>query len=208
MIAELSEAPPRRFQMRDCVGPSIGHARHAEMYWQLAQAAMGRWIWFFNDDAGVVNKPGWISAAANPDTPAWDDRLSEIPSGKFFLSPEANIWGKKRVTWNDLPQNRHHACHFPILPNRFWEQCGLTRFQEPLDTFLLNRLTGKGFGGHGCGLGWELNIVPGLTTFHAQERDALFEQQRRTTFFGTEKDGKLLGYRVLTPGDSGGNGSQ
>jgi hypothetical protein len=85
----------------------------------------------------------------------------------------------------------------------------LTRFEEPLDTFLLNRLTGKGFGGQGCGLGWELKIVPGLTTFHSQERDELFLEQGRTTFFGTEKDGKLLGYEVgLTPGSEGGNGSQ
>ena len=43
----------RKCEAHLIIGPRLGHSRHGEMYWQMATRARGRWLWFFNDDAGI-----------------------------------------------------------------------------------------------------------------------------------------------------------
>ena len=175
--------------------PRIGHARHAEMYWQLAQAARGRWLWIMNDDGGVI--PG-IKNQQGKSSEGWDIILEQSPVGHLIVSPDGNftkdVFNSMAVftTWyegftqpdckdkiGDLVWGHYHACHFPIVPNKWWDEYGITEFGQPLDTWMLNLLAGAGFKGDRKGLGWQIATIPGLSTFHAQEQDALFTEQRK-----------------------------
>ena len=177
------------------IGPRLGYARHAEMYWQMATRARGRWLWIMNDDGGII--PG-IKNQQGKSSEGWDDVLEKSPVGHLIVSPDGNftkdVFNGMPVftTWyagfiqpdckdkiGDLAWGHYHACHFPIVPNKWWEEYGIKKFGQPLDTWMLNLLAGAGYNGDRKGLGWQIATIPGLSTFHAQEQDALFTEQRK-----------------------------
>jgi hypothetical protein len=153
------------------VGPRIGHARHGEMYWELAQAARGRWLWIMNDDGGII--PG-IKNKEGKSSEGWDEILEKAPTHHLIVSPDGNftkdVFNNMAVftTWHegfrqpdckekigDLEWGHYHACHFPIVPNKWWEEYGITEFGQPLDTWMLNLLVGAGYMGDRKGLEWK-----------------------------------------------------
>jgi hypothetical protein len=173
-------------QLKVLKGTRLGHNRHCEMYWECAQAASGKWLFAFNDDA-------WINDRMNSGSRGWDERLMKIPTTGYLSGPEVNVW-------NGVPMRGiWHAWHFFFMPNGWWKEFGLTSFGKeftglcdegkaeyskpevcyPLDMFCLNYLCGHGFMGNGVGKGWKMMPVPGLCTEHVQSKDRLFLESGR-----------------------------
>jgi hypothetical protein len=154
------------------------------MYWDCAQIARGDWLMFANDDM-----------IFELESKGWDEELVKVPLDKFVVTARINRFLGFEATW-DWRVNPHHTAHFPIVPNKFWERYGLTEFGTPLDTWTLNFLAGKGHGGRGVGMGWKVHPLQKLVTRHDKVKDRLFVEQGRESLFGTNKDGKLLGFDV------------
>lgn len=142
------------------------------MFAECCSVAQGKWIWQLSNDGGVM-----------PGSYGWDAALAEVSTEKTLCSPSANIWNGKKVEWSN-PHCGCHVFHFPIMPNKWWEQFNLKRVEAPVDNWTLNFLTGRGHGPLAVperSQGWSIRQIPGLVTWHEQNKDEVFQERGRVS---------------------------
>jgi hypothetical protein len=139
--------------------------RFAAMFRECVQESKGQWLWLMNYDCFVHEK-----------SVGWDEKLKRAPTTGYIAVPEVNLWCDKWV------HNQWHAWHFPLVPNGWWKEFGLSRMEHPVDTWTLNYLTGLGYNGHPPAAGWRIYELTGLATVHTQVEDKCFKESGRNSF--------------------------
>ena len=131
------------------VGERLGWDRIEEYYLELSGSTTARWIWFFNDDAVVEGS-------------AWDNKLAAVPAKGFIVQPEIH-----RLGGSSYP--RDPRAPFVIVPNRVWEEFGLTQIPHPNDVALPALLREHG---------WQTAFLPGIGIHHQRDNDEQLKQHR------------------------------
>jgi hypothetical protein len=137
------------------VGKPLGYTGYPIVNWDMCKLAEGEWIWHFDDDATM-----------KPESKGWDEKLMTMPKHGAIILPE----------WDLLGGSGYHrnSCHpFMWLPNRWWEEYGITEFSQPFDDFIFKHSLRTKYG-------WETYYLDGVSTWHQRRlEDALNQEQKR-----------------------------
>jgi hypothetical protein len=136
------------------VGKPLGYIGYPFANWDMCKLADGEWIWHFDDDATMEDC-----------SKGWDDKLMKMPTHGAVVLPETDHLGGSKYFRNSI-----HP--FMWLPNRWWEEYGITEFVQPFDDFIFKHIQPK--------YKWETYYLDGVSTWHQRFiDDPLNAEQKR-----------------------------